>query len=566
MEGNRRNNTGSLKDLEDSPSIWGVYSSAKKLLDLYPRVENRTLRNESKKTQMTKQDSLSGKLHFSELQLDDSADLTEIISSAPGLYYSPDSLENNSGAPSSYSDSKVKSELRKPKPSMMVTPSSMNDSPLHDSNNLDLNSMWKFDSNDDGEEDGMGGDFSDIIQDKSLQEFLSDGASHKLQLAKPTSETTSITTTVTVQKDMSDSSSPKADNDESITRTQCSNCKTEKTPLWRRDGSGNTLCNACGLFQKLHGTVRPLSLKTDVIRKRNSKRQQHQSSLTHGLCKMQQQQQQVQFQPQQHEHIQPSHSTQTQKQIQQQQQQPYPYPYNNSLPTTAVSFSPYGGSQDSYYLMRGNSLNSNAQKHKNVPILPKPSRGPSNKNIPVPMMPQQQDSPYTSFSPHSAGFKRRKSQISLSGNNPGVSIPASPSSVSSFTSQQPVAVASYFTNAASPINSDLGIISPSNDYGHGFSNSISSSLHQEFQMKRGIPSSPILKNSFQQRFPETARRPSSLSLQTQHVVTGFDVKQEGFPEDKTCGPRRNSKDPGTAGPTPNNRNIAEDLDWLKFGI
>ncbi|PVH16653.1 uncharacterized protein CXQ87_004949 [Candidozyma duobushaemuli] len=28
------------------------------------------------------------------------------------------------------------------------------------------------------------------------------------------------------------------------------------------------LCNACGLFLKLHGTVRPLSLKTDVIKKR----------------------------------------------------------------------------------------------------------------------------------------------------------------------------------------------------------------------------------------------------------------------------------------------------------
>ena len=29
------------------------------------------------------------------------------------------------------------------------------------------------------------------------------------------------------------------------------------------------MCNACGLFLKLHGEVRPLSLKTDVIKKRN---------------------------------------------------------------------------------------------------------------------------------------------------------------------------------------------------------------------------------------------------------------------------------------------------------
>ncbi len=54
--------------------------------------------------------------------------------------------------------------------------------------------------------------------------------------------------------------------------TTCSNCKTTKTPLWRRNNDGNTLCNACGLFLKLHGTMRPLTLKTDVIKKRNSKK------------------------------------------------------------------------------------------------------------------------------------------------------------------------------------------------------------------------------------------------------------------------------------------------------
>lgn len=53
---------------------------------------------------------------------------------------------------------------------------------------------------------------------------------------------------------------------------QCFNCKTYKTPLWRRDPNGRTLCNACGLFQKLHGTMRPLSLKSDVIKKRNTKK------------------------------------------------------------------------------------------------------------------------------------------------------------------------------------------------------------------------------------------------------------------------------------------------------
>lgn len=56
---------------------------------------------------------------------------------------------------------------------------------------------------------------------------------------------------------------------EGSTPTTCTNCFTQTTPLWRRNPEGHPLCNACGLFLKLHGVVRPLSLKTDVIKKRN---------------------------------------------------------------------------------------------------------------------------------------------------------------------------------------------------------------------------------------------------------------------------------------------------------
>lgn len=63
---------------------------------------------------------------------------------------------------------------------------------------------------------------------------------------------------------------------------QCYNCKTLKTPLWRRDSNGNTLCNACGLFHKLHGTMRPLSLKSDVIKKRNAKKKDNKNDLNDG--------------------------------------------------------------------------------------------------------------------------------------------------------------------------------------------------------------------------------------------------------------------------------------------
>ena len=58
-------------------------------------------------------------------------------------------------------------------------------------------------------------------------------------------------------------------NAEGTGPTTCTNCFTQTTPLWRRNPEGQPLCNACGLFLKLHGVVRPLSLKTDVIKKRN---------------------------------------------------------------------------------------------------------------------------------------------------------------------------------------------------------------------------------------------------------------------------------------------------------
>lgn len=59
----------------------------------------------------------------------------------------------------------------------------------------------------------------------------------------------------------------------SISSPVCHNCKTQTTPLWRRDETGQVLCNACGLFLKLHGRPRPSSLKTDTIKSRNRVKQ-----------------------------------------------------------------------------------------------------------------------------------------------------------------------------------------------------------------------------------------------------------------------------------------------------
>ncbi|OJD12492.1 hypothetical protein AJ78_06918 [Emergomyces pasteurianus Ep9510] len=48
----------------------------------------------------------------------------------------------------------------------------------------------------------------------------------------------------------------------------CQNCQTTVTPLWRRDENGHPICNACGLYHKLHGSYRPPTMKKSIIKRR----------------------------------------------------------------------------------------------------------------------------------------------------------------------------------------------------------------------------------------------------------------------------------------------------------
>ncbi|KAI7905341.1 GATA zinc finger-domain-containing protein, partial [Cokeromyces recurvatus] len=44
---------------------------------------------------------------------------------------------------------------------------------------------------------------------------------------------------------------------ESVSATECANCGTTTTPLWRRGPNGEIICNACGLYLKARNTLRP---------------------------------------------------------------------------------------------------------------------------------------------------------------------------------------------------------------------------------------------------------------------------------------------------------------------
>ncbi|XP_030069302.1 transcription factor GATA-6 [Microcaecilia unicolor] len=51
----------------------------------------------------------------------------------------------------------------------------------------------------------------------------------------------------------------------------CANCHTSTTTLWRRNAEGEPVCNACGLYMKLHGVPRPLAMKKEGIQTRKRK-------------------------------------------------------------------------------------------------------------------------------------------------------------------------------------------------------------------------------------------------------------------------------------------------------
>ncbi|CAO3595206.1 unnamed protein product [Absidia cylindrospora] len=71
-----------------------------------------------------------------------------------------------------------------------------------------------------------------------------------------------------------------------VSATNCANCGTTSTPLWRRGPNGDTICNACGLYFKARHTYRPTTMKRDIQPKKQQQQQQQQSdnAVTTGGC------------------------------------------------------------------------------------------------------------------------------------------------------------------------------------------------------------------------------------------------------------------------------------------
>ncbi|KIK61611.1 hypothetical protein GYMLUDRAFT_42624 [Collybiopsis luxurians FD-317 M1] len=57
-------------------------------------------------------------------------------------------------------------------------------------------------------------------------------------------------------------------SDHEGTGPQCSHCFTRNTSVWRRSNTGAQLCNACGVYARLRGKDRPLSLRRKKIKPR----------------------------------------------------------------------------------------------------------------------------------------------------------------------------------------------------------------------------------------------------------------------------------------------------------
>ncbi|KAL9549248.1 hypothetical protein MBANPS3_005287 [Mucor bainieri] len=90
-----------------------------------------------------------------------------------------------------------------------------------------------------------------VIQQQSTSQQSKENVSN---VATPSAATTTTSTLSAAPEDLAN--------------LICANCQTTTTPLWRRDESGHPICNACGLYFKLHSVRRPITMKRSTIKRR----------------------------------------------------------------------------------------------------------------------------------------------------------------------------------------------------------------------------------------------------------------------------------------------------------
>ncbi|KAG2175714.1 hypothetical protein INT43_001361 [Umbelopsis isabellina] len=64
------------------------------------------------------------------------------------------------------------------------------------------------------------------------------------------------------------SRTPPPPQEEDEPHVQCVNCMQTQTPLWRKNAQGEPVCNACGLYAKLHQKARPAAMRKTKIQRR----------------------------------------------------------------------------------------------------------------------------------------------------------------------------------------------------------------------------------------------------------------------------------------------------------
>lgn len=78
----------------------------------------------------------------------------------------------------------------------------------------------------------------------------------------------------------------KNSNNQNSKDMSCTNCGTLTTTIWRRNLRGEMVCNACGLYFKLHGVNRPHSMRRDTIHTRRRRPKGDKMSRRSKCCRI----------------------------------------------------------------------------------------------------------------------------------------------------------------------------------------------------------------------------------------------------------------------------------------